>query len=144
MTPKKFVSTIEEFYGQYKLLQSQVVENWASQRTDEYLTLLLQTLFEQYSARYGIPPGIPEFRGVTDEVLTKIENRQAQRRQLQNMSEKRLLLTGSSGGEWEEVEYNGRKMTRAAAYLEAIIEGMAQGIHPKRNLKAKNIMEAIS
>lgn len=140
MTARIFTKTIEDFYGQYKDMQRKVVENWASQRTGEYLATLAQTLFEQYSARYGVPPGIPEFKAVTDDVISRIEDRQRQQRQMQQLSEARKQLDGPGGGEWQEIEYNGRKMTRAAAYLQALIDGMAMGIHPRNNHRAKSIL----
>jgi hypothetical protein len=140
MTTTNFVTLIESFYGEYKPLQRKIVQQWANDRSPEYQMALSQVMFETYTARYGIPPGIPEFNDAADDVVARLEKKAQAEKAANLLAERYKLLSAPTTGAWDEVEYNGRVMTRASAYLQCLTEGIMQGIHPKKNAKAKALI----
>lgn len=139
MTAVKFIQAMEECYGQYKPMLKGVCLKWATEQPEDFLSHLAEVLLETVSTRYGTPPGLPEFAEAGPVADERTERSRANKyRQIAQQGQK---LIGHTDGTWDEVEYRGRKMTRGAAYLEALAWGMANGIHPKDNADAQRIME---
>lgn len=114
---EKFVGVLEKAYAPYKstVARTEIV-HWANTKSTEVIRATYQELRQTFSGRYGSPPDLPD-------VITAYKA-------IKDTAEPIMALPDP---DWEERKRTITPEERAlgAKFFKEILEGMADGIHPK-------------
>jgi hypothetical protein len=138
MTAAQFIKSMEESYGNYTKGLKTVTEAWLGQCSEEYLEELYIAILETHSAQYKTPPGIPEFRGLSETIEDRLDSVRLKRKALMIHRENQALLAAPDE---ETVTIDGEKFTLVQALIHLVSKAVAQGRNPETDQEVLKFRE---
>jgi len=139
MTADSFASSLEAFYGKYRELQKPVVIAWATNRNDELLSTLAVVLFETVSAKYGVPPGIPEFSEAMGIVEERLESNRMRAEGLRIVAENRKLLAEPAQ---KMFTVDGERVSAGVYFCQLVRRKLKEGCNIKTDTEIQRFIES--